>query len=136
MEDSDIALISGIRNKITEKMKVLTAYTDAFELYEYILNRKEYSFEETVDEELNQLFDAFDAEQFSAEIFNFIFSDADKVTVNAKIQQIVGQLPLRMTKAKFYDILGQTLSIYNGCEIQSLDDFVQTIGRNCTASSA
>lgn len=127
VEDSDIALISGIRNRITEKMKVLTAYTDAFELYEYILNRKEYGFEETVDEELNQLFDTFDAEQFSAEIFNFIFSDADKVTVNAKIQQIVGQLPLRMTKAKFYDILGQTLSIYNGCEIQSLDDFVQTI---------
>ena len=67
------------------------------------------------------------AEQFSAEVFNFIFADKDKVAVNAKIQQIVGQLPLRMTKARFYDIIGQTLSIYNGCEISSLDDFIETV---------
>lgn len=127
LDDKDLALISEMRNKITEKMKVLTAYTDAFELYEYILNRKEYGFEENVDEELEKMFEEFDAEQFSAEVFNFIFADKDKVAVNAKIQQIVGQLPLRMTKARFYDIIGQTLSIYNGCEISSLDDFIETV---------
>ena len=55
------------------------------------------------------------------------YPDKDKVAVNAKIQQIVGQLPLRMTKARFYDIIGQTLSIYNGCEISSLDDFIETV---------
>lgn len=127
LDDKDLALISEMRNKITEKMKVLTAYTDAFELYEYILNRKEYGFEENVDEELEKMFEEFDAEQFSTEVFNFIFADKDKVAVNAKIQQIVGQLPLRMTKARFYDIIGQTLSIYNGCEISSLDDFIETV---------
>lgn len=79
LDDKDLAFISGMRNKITEKMKVLTAYTDAFELYEYILNRKEYGFEENVDEELEKMFEEFDAEQFSAEVFNFIFADKDKV---------------------------------------------------------
>ena len=90
------------------------AYTDAFELYEYILNRKEYGFEENVDEELEKMFEEFDAEQFSAEVFNFIFADKDKVAVNAKIQQIVGQLPLRMTKARFYDS-GKTCKACRWC---------------------
>lgn len=39
-EDADMKLISDVRNTITAKMKVLTSYTDAFEMYEYILNRK------------------------------------------------------------------------------------------------
>ena len=48
-EDADMKLISDVRNTITAKMKVLTSYTDAFEMYEYILNRKEYSYPENVD---------------------------------------------------------------------------------------
>ncbi len=125
--NEDMLLISGIRNKITSKMKVLTSYTDAFEIYEYILNRKEYNFPENMDDETEEFFDKYDAQSFSAEIFQFIFSDNDKVTINSKIQQIIGQLPLRMTKNKFYDIMGQTLSLYNGCDISAVDDFVNTV---------
>lgn len=127
IEGNDMLLISDIRNKIISKMKVLTTYTDAFELYEYILNRKEFCFQENIDDETIDIFDEYDEQSFADEIFEFIFSDDDKVTINTKIQQIVGQLPLRMTKNKFYDIIGQTLSIYDGCDISSVDDFVRTV---------
>ena len=108
-------------------MKVLTAYTDAFELYEYILNRKEFGFEENVTEEVEKMFSEYDVDAFSQEIYNFIFADKDKIAVNSKIQSLIGQLPLRMTKNKFYDIIGQTLSIYNGSEIGSLNEFCDMV---------
>lgn len=123
----DFSLISGIRNKIISKMKALTSYTDAFELYEYILNRKEFCFPENIDDEIREELESFDAGSFGDEIFNFIFSDEDKVTINAKIQQVVGQIPLRMTKKKFYDIIGEALSLYNGSEAFAVDDFARTI---------
>ncbi len=123
----DINFMNHMRNMVTKKMKILTSYTDAFELYEYILNRKEYCFPENEDSETEEAFSDYNADTFAAEIFNYIFQDNDKVVVNTKIQSMLGQLPLRMTKSKFYDILGQTLTIYNGLEKGSVDEFAETV---------
>lgn len=56
-----------------------------------------------------------------------MFADQDKVAINSKLQSIIGQLPIRMTKNRFYDILGETLDIYNGVEKESLDQFIEMI---------
>ncbi|MGN0394629.1 MAG: hypothetical protein ACI4EF_04645 [Coprococcus sp.] len=125
--DNDRQLINNMRDTVTRKMKILTSYTDAFELYEYILNRKEYNFPENENPDVEMAFADYDADTFSAEIFNFIFADKDKVAINAKIQSMIGQLPLRMTKSKFYDILGQTLTIYNGLEKGAVNEFAETV---------
>lgn len=127
VSEEDFALIQSVRDRITAKMKILTSYTDAFELYEYLLNRREFEFTENQIDEIEDAFDSYDAEQFAEEIFQYLFSDGDKVIINAKIQSVVEQLPLRMTKNRFYDIIGQTLSIYNGSERGSLNDFVEMI---------
>ena len=111
-------------------MKVLTSYTDAFEMYEYILNRKEYSYPENVDEEIQKELKELDeagVSDFAEEIYRFVFADQDKVAINSKLQSIIGQLPIRMTKNRFYDILGETLDIYNGVEKESLDQFIEMI---------
>lgn len=129
-EDADMKLISDVRNTITAKMKVLTSYTDAFEMYEYILNRKEYSYPENVDEEIQKELKELDeagVSDFAEEIYRFVFADQDKVAINSKLQSIIGQLPIRMTKNRFYDILGETLDIYNGVEKESLDQFIEMI---------
>lgn len=129
-EDADMKLISDVRNTITAKMKVLTSYTDAFEMYEYILNRKEYSYPENVDEEVQKELKELDeagVSDFAEEIYRFVFADQDKVAINSKLQSIIGQLPIRMTKNRFYDILGETLDIYNGVEKESLDQFIEMI---------
>ncbi len=125
--DSDIRLISEVRDTITRKMKVLTSYTDAFEMYEYILNRKEYGYPENMTDELKKELEGIDAGAFADEIFRFVFADSDKVAVNSKLQSLIGQLPIRMTKNRFYDILGDTLDIYNGVEKESLDQFIDMI---------
>ena len=46
------------------------------------------------------------------------------MVVNSKIQMVTGQLPIRMTKNRFYDYLTDTLNIYNGSSRSSLDQFV------------
>lgn len=125
--DEDIRLISDTRNKITHKMKIFTSYTDAFETYEYILNRKEYGFEENMTDELKKEHDGMDVKAFAEEIYRFVFADSDKVAVNSKLQSLIGQLPIRLTKNKFYDILCDTLDIYNGVEKEVLDEFIDMI---------
>ncbi len=115
--------IHEIRNQITAKMRILTSYTDALQIYEYILNRLEYSYE-IVDEDV-------DTEAYAKQVFQYLFRDNDKMVVNSRIQMVVAQLPVRITKSRFYEILQESLKIYTGAECSSVDDFANTI-RACS----
>lgn len=115
--------IHEIRNQITAKMRILTSYTDALQVYEYILNRLEYSYE-IVDEDV-------DTEAYAKKVFRYLFQDNDKMVVNSRIQMVVAQLPVRITKSRFYEILQESLKIYTGAECSSVDDFANTI-RACS----
>ncbi len=111
--------LHGLRDTLTNKMVILTAYTDALQIYEYVLNRIEYSVtgaEYPVEES-----------ELAARIFQYLFQDNDKMVVNSKIQMVTGQLPIRMTKNRFFDYLTDTLNIYNGSEKSSVDDFVDML---------
>ena len=111
-----IATIHNMRDEMTKKMTILTAYTDALQIYEYVLNRIEYTVtgEEYPVEET----------ELAAKVFQYLFNDNDKMVVNSKIQMVTGQLPIRMTKNRFFDYLTDTLNIYNGSDKTSVDDFV------------
>ena len=115
-----IESISDIRDTITARMKVLTAYTDALQLYEYILNRREPDILGLTDETI-------DTDQLAESMYSFAFSENDKMLVNTRIQEFIAQLPVRMTKERFFDIISNSLAIYRGGEVKSVDDFVQTI---------
>ena len=120
IREKDIKNVDAIRNAIIAKMKVLTAYTDTLQIYENVLNKVEGSVLEKEEQDV-------DIDSFGSEIFRYIFSDEDKVVINSKLQMITSQLPVRMTKAKFYDILNQSLAIYANSDKESLDDFVDMI---------
>lgn len=118
-QEAVLAQIDEIRNQMTEKMTILTAYTDALQIYEYVLNRVEYGI-------TGERFDV-DESALAAKVFQYLFSDYDKMVVNSKIQMVTGQLPIRMTKSRFFDYLTDTLNIYSGSEKSSLDDFVSML---------
>lgn len=111
--------IHSLRMQLTEKMTILTAYTDAMQLYEYVLNRVEYGItgEEILVEE----------SELAAKLFQYLFRDNDTMVVNSKIQMVTGQLPIRMTKSRFFDYLTDTLNIYNGSDKSAVDDFVEML---------
>ncbi|MDD6070190.1 MAG: hypothetical protein PUC12_05150 [Clostridiales bacterium] len=108
--------VDRLRDEMTKKMTLLTSYTDTLQIYEYVLNRLEYGITgEKVEVEESAL---------AAKVFQYLFSDNDKMVVNSKIQMVTGQLPIRMTKNRFFDYLTDTLNIYNGSDKSSVDDFV------------
>ena len=120
INESMINEVKSIRDTVTEKMKILTSYTDALEIYEYILNRREAEVKGNVEEFI-------DTDMLADMMFGYVFSDKNKVIINSKIQSLVAQLPVRMTKGRFYDILSATLALYKGSDKSSADDFVEMI---------
>lgn len=108
--------IHSMRLRMTKKMTLLTAYTDAMQLYEYVLNRVEYGI---TGEEI-----PVEESELAAKVFQYLFRDNDTMVVNSKIQMVTGQLPIRMTKSRFFDYLTDTLNIYNGSDKSAVDDFI------------
>ncbi|MBE5962831.1 MAG: hypothetical protein E7256_15885 [Lachnospiraceae bacterium] len=114
-----ISKIAAFRSQIIRKMKVLTYYTDVFSLYEYVLNRLELNYADGVQD--------IDSEEAASEVLNYIFADKDNVGINERIKEMLSQLPVRMTKNKFYDLLTDSLSIYEGAEKESVQDYLYMI---------
>lgn len=114
--ENAIKTIHQMRVEITEKMQILTAYTDRFLLYEYVLNRLELKFEDSVEE--------IDEEAFSQELLAYIFNTKDNVVINTKIQEMLSQIPIRMTKGRFFDLLHGSLLVYMGMDIDAVEDYI------------
>ena len=91
--------IESLRNQIISIMESVTDYVDKFKVYEHVLNRVEHRYDDSV----------FDEEYYNTymtnDIMHYIFSDKDNVSINARISDVVGQLPVRMSKGRFYDPL-------------------------------
>ena len=67
-------------------------------------------------------------EDFTRNIMHYIFDDdKDNALVNSKISEIVSELPFRMTKNKFFELLKNGLSVYKTSDKQAIDDFIYNI---------
>ncbi len=116
--EKQIETMEALRKKIVTGVQDLTCYVDRLNVYEHALNRVEYRFKE------QKIPDDYSDEDMTRRLMKFILEDEDSVAVNEKIHEIIAQLPLRMTKDKFFELVSQGLSIYQGGSIQSLDDFL------------
>lgn len=122
---NDIKALEQLREQIIEKVKDITCYIDKYNIYEYALNRVEYRFH---DEDYPS---GYSDESFTRQIMQFILEDEDNMMINSKIKDVIGQLPVRLTKNKFFEMLSNGMSIYNGGTKESLDDFLYMI-RTCS----
>lgn len=113
MEGIDMA-----RNNNIKRMDVLTVYTDMLQIYEYVLNRVELRFTEEVSRPLEN------EEEFSKSLARFIFSINDNIVINENIKQVLEQLPVRMTKQRFFELLRNSLSIYKGGGRDSAESYL------------
>jgi hypothetical protein len=114
--EESLQLLDEIRKEIIKKMKVLTAYIDIFQNYEHVLNRLEYRY----GKELVPIDDT----AFAKEIVQYIFNTNDNVIINNKIKDIIGQLPVRMTKTKYFELICDSISVYKGAQKVSLDNYL------------
>jgi len=110
----------ALRKDMTREVEVLTSYADCFQIFEYILNRMERKFissGKTNDGD----------EAFLKRLMEFITDTSDSAVMNGRIKQIMGQLPVRLTKQKFYSLLMEGLSVYLGSPRENLRDMMYTL---------
>ena len=108
-------------SKTASAMEANTAYTDAFQAYEYVLNRLEGRFEPQL---MGNRSVQPDEEEWTAEIMAYITDTDEAMVVNERIQSVVGQLPIRLTRNKFFAMVEEGLSVYKGGPVSSLDDML------------
>ncbi len=113
-----IKSVDDIRNSIIGTMKGLTSLVDIFNIYEYVLNRVEYRFKNATHIQLKN------DEELTRDIMRYLLASDDRVVINTNISEAVRQLPLRMTKARFFELLKEGMKVYKDSEKSSVDDFV------------
>ncbi len=109
-----------LRDQVIGEVEVLTVYTDCFQIYEYILNRLERKFKDLPETDYND-------EAFANQLMTFITDTKDSVVMNGRIKQVIGQLPVRMTKQKFFSLIKEGLSVYIGSPRESLHDMMYVL---------
>ncbi len=123
-KDACLQRIDEERTNIIRKMEVLTNYTDQLMIYEYMLNRIEHKFtqsEQEVDDSL-----------FAQQLLQYVLSVKDSYVVNEKIKNVIGQLPVRMARSKFYELIKNSISLYKGSEKDSLEGYLYMLRTSAT----
>ena len=111
-----VRTVDLLRNDIIHRMKLLTSYSDVCTIREYLLNRIEYRF---------KVSDSWqDDEEFAREVLGYIFDTQDNAIINDKIRVVIGQLPVRMTKLKFFELIKGSLREYVGAGQDTLETFL------------
>ncbi len=111
----ELEALDRLRNQVIHTMEILTAYTDCFQIYEYILNRVERRFLEKTPIGLS-------VNEFASMLAERLTESGDSVLVNQRIQELMGQLPIRFTKRKFYSLVLERTSVYAGAGKKDLKD--------------
>jgi len=111
--------LKELRSAVVEKMEAVSAYTDSFTIYEYILNRMELKFsgeDKPIDDEVQ-----------AKELLQRVFAGDDQSVLNVKVQVLLSQLPVRMTRAKFLDMIEDSLKLYENSEQEAVEKFIYMI---------
>lgn len=117
--ESVLAGISRLRDKVVQRSEQVQVLCDSLQIYEYLLNRVEYS--------LRSYDKPFDDEEEARELLRTIFASEDPTEINLRIQMMVSQLPVRITKVRFLDLIKDSFSIYENSDEDALSGFLYRI---------
>ncbi|WP_394522156.1 hypothetical protein [Lacrimispora sp. JR3] len=106
-----------LREDMTHEAEVMTSYADCFQIYEYVLNRLERKFKTKPDT-------GTEDEAFVRRLLEFVTETSESLVMNGRIKQIIGQLPIRLTKQKFFSLVMEGLSVYIGSSRENLRDML------------
>lgn len=106
-----------LRQDVIREMEKVTDYTDAFQGYEYVMNRIEGRFVPKLMGKKPE-----DTERLTEEILSWLQTAPDPAELCERLQMITGQLPVRFTKQKFFALLEERLSIYKGLARSAFED--------------
>lgn len=113
--ESILSEMSAIRERIVTRSEQIQVFSESLMIYEYLLNRVEYSLSDDGTK--------FDDEEEARDLLRKIFDSKDAAEVNLRIQMMVSQLPVRITKSRFFDLVKEAFSIYSNSDVDALEGF-------------
>ena len=120
-----IERIDRIRGEITQVMEKYTSYTDQLICYDYVLKHRKFDFEE--EEPYQKDVFATEEDVFVKELMAFLVGNKDQSIVKERLQQLMGMIPVHMTKQRLMGKIQDTGSLYIGGDMASLDNFIYMI---------
>lgn len=111
--------LTALRESVTEMTGALSVLADRLRIVRYLMNRADYALRNDLPER--------DTEEEARKLLQYIFGSEDSVAVNERIRLMVSELPLRMTKQRFFDLLEKSLSVYQEGELSALDGFCERL---------
>lgn len=109
--------LDRLRTKVIGRIQALTGFSDCFQVYEYVLNRMERRFIPMEDSR-------YTPEELGEALIEAIAALKHPADQNEKIRSIVGQLPIRFTRQKFYAMVSEKLSLYAGLKKSDVENFL------------
>ncbi len=119
---------ANLRKTIMDEMEAAVAFTDSFQIYEYALNRVERRFVEGLP-----VPEGTDAD-FADQLTGFVAVSKETSVMNRRIQDIIGQLPVRFTRQKYYSMVQEALTAYVGSDRESLEQVMYLLKTSGMAS--
>lgn len=110
--------LSNIREKFILDAEMISKYNDRLNIYDHLFLRIIYRFEDNSD-----LVD-LDNETWARNILKNIFEENDNLVINDNIKMTMEELPVRITKQKYFDIVKEGMLAYNGADKSSFEKFV------------
>jgi hypothetical protein len=112
--------VLALREDITNKVEIMTSYADCFQIFEYVLNRMERKFK-------TMPVSSYHDDAFAKRLMECITGSTETSVMNGRIKEVIGQLPVRLTKQKFFSLVMEGLSVYIGSPMESLKDMMYTL---------
>ncbi|HHX79089.1 MAG TPA: hypothetical protein GX695_05010 [Acholeplasmataceae bacterium] len=110
--------LKTIREKFILDAEMISKYNDRFTIYDHLFLRIIYKFEDKSD-----LVDQ-DNQNWARNILRNIFEQNDNLAINDNIKMTMEELPVRITKQKYYDIVREGMLAYTGAYKLSFEKFI------------
>ncbi|MGL5436699.1 MAG: hypothetical protein ACRDBO_15050 [Lachnospiraceae bacterium] len=110
--------IKTLRSRLQQDMEIIIAMIDCFRVYEYAINRVERRFQTGMPVSGDT------DEAFTARLLEYVTGTGDTAVMNQRVQHVIGQLPIRFTRQKFYSMVKEALFVYIGSDQSGLDNIM------------
>lgn len=113
----------SVRKHIIEKVGVAVMYLDSLTAYEHVMNRMDGNFSMSEEERKKWLAD-FDTDGYIDNLLNDIIDQKNGRINTELLSNALGQLPMRMSRSKYIDIIKKIVGMYRDSDKHSLDEFL------------
>ena len=111
-----------MRQENKDRMEYFTAVTDRLVAYEYVLNRIELRF--SPEEKLDDFLKSNPEDAFLNRMIMYLTRGGDKRVFGTRLQSVVGEVPIQITKNKLFERIDHAFSLYLDSDETAIDELI------------